>query len=105
LLVNEDGKVSDVSHGKAAANAGIGPGMKLLAVNNRRFTSERLREALAATAKRQQKLRLLMENQEYFKTFTLAYADGDRYPHLGRDDSKADLLAEIFRPRVVVAPP
>jgi len=105
LLVNEDGKVIDVIHGKAADNAGIGPGMKLLAVNNRRFTSERLREALAATAKRQQKLRLLMENQEYFKTFTLAYADGDRYPHLGRDDSKADLLAEIFRPRVVVAPP
>ncbi len=102
LLVSDDGKVTDVIPGKAADKAGVGPGMKLLGVNDRRFNAERLREALAATAKGQQKLRLLMENQEYFRTFTLAYADGDRYPQLQRVDGKTDLLAEIFRPRVKV---
>jgi predicted metalloprotease with PDZ domain len=100
LLVNEDGKVIDVIPGKAADKAGIGPGMKLLGVNNRRFNAERLRQALASTAKGQQKLNLLVENQEYFKTFTLAYTEGDRYPHLRRDDTKKDLLGEIFRPRI-----
>ena len=104
LLMSDDGKVIDVIHGMPADKAGIAPGMKLLAVNNRRFTSERLREALTSSAKGQQKLRLLMENQEYFETFTLAYAEGDRYPHLRRDESKADLLADIFRPRVGAAP-
>src|SRR5262249_38190931 len=82
LQLSDDGKVIDVIHGMPADKAGIAPGMKLLAVNNRRFTSERLREALASSAKGQQKLQLLMENQEYFKTFTLAYEEGDRYPHL-----------------------
>jgi predicted metalloprotease with PDZ domain len=100
LILNEDGKVIDVIPGKAADKAGIGPGMKVLGVNDRRFSSDRLREALAATHKGQQKLRLLTENQEHFRTFTLAYADGNRYPHLQRDERKADLLTEIFRPRV-----
>ena len=35
LLVNEDGKVIDVIPGKAADKAGIGPGMKIIGVNDR----------------------------------------------------------------------
>jgi predicted metalloprotease with PDZ domain len=101
ISLGEDGKVIDVIPGTVADKAGIGPGMKVLGVNDRRFTAERLREALVATAKGQ-KLRLLTENQEQFRTFTLPYADGDRYPHLQRNDQKADLLADIFRPRVAV---
>ena len=99
LILSEEGKVTDVIPASPADKAGIGPGMKLLGVNDRRFNAERLREALAATVKGQSKLRLLMENQETFRTFTLVYADGDRYPRLQRNDNKADLLAEIFRPR------
>lgn len=98
LLVNEDGKITDVIPGKTADKAGIGPGMKLLGVNDRRFNSERMREALVGTARGKEKLRLLVENQEYFKTVTLPYADGDRYPHLERDDRQPDRLAEILRP-------
>jgi predicted metalloprotease with PDZ domain len=99
LIVSDAGKIVDVIPGKPADKAGIGPGMKLLGVNDRRYTAERLREAVAGTAKGQ-KLRLLIENQEYFRTYTLNYADGDRYPFLQRDDGKADMLGEIFRPRV-----
>jgi predicted metalloprotease with PDZ domain len=97
LIVGESGKIVDVIPGAPADKAGVGPGMKLIGVNDRRYSSERLREAVAATAKGQ-KLRLLMENQEYFRTFTLTYADGDRYPHLQRAEGKSDLLADIFRP-------
>jgi predicted metalloprotease with PDZ domain len=103
IILNDDGKVSDVIPGSIADKAGVGPGMKVLGVNERRFSTDRLREALAATAKGQ-KLRLLTENQEHFRTFTLPYADGDRYPHLQRNDQKTDLLDAIFRPRIPVAP-
>ena len=104
LMLTEEGKVIDVIPGRAADKAGIGPGMKVLGVNDRRFNIERMREALAATAKGEAKLRLLTENQEHFRTFTLAYTDGDRYPHLQRNDSKTDMLAEIFRPRLTEMP-
>jgi predicted metalloprotease with PDZ domain len=99
LLVNDDGKVVDVIPGTPADKAGVGPGMKIIGVNDRRFTSERMREALVVTAKGT-KLKLLTENQEHFKSFTLTYDGGDRYPHLQRIEGQPDLLAEIFRPRV-----
>ena len=104
LMLSEEGKVIDVIPSKVADKAGIGPGMKVLGINDRRFSTERLREALAATTKGEQKLRLLTENQEHFRTFTLPYTEGDRYPHLERNDSKTDMLAEIFRPRIAATP-
>jgi len=100
LLLNDDGQVVDVVPGKPADKAGIGPGMKLLAIRERRWSSERLHQAIAATRDGREKLVLLLENQEYFKTFTLDYAEGEKYPHLEREEGKADVLTEVFRPRV-----
>ncbi len=99
LLVGDDGKIIDVIPGKAADKAGIGPGMKVIAVNQRRFNSERLHDALATTAKGKEKLLLLVENQEHFKTVTLDYAEGLRYPHLDPDGNRTDYLSAIFRSR------
>jgi hypothetical protein len=42
---------------------------------------------------------LLLENQDFFKTFTLDYADGAKYPYLERDDGEPDRLADVFRAR------
>src|SRR5207245_11006153 len=96
LLLKDDGTVIDVVPGKAADRAGVGPGMKLMAVNGRRLSAERLRQAVAAT-RDPDKLRLLLENGDYFQTLALEYAGGEQYPHLERDSSKPDLLADIFR--------
>jgi predicted metalloprotease with PDZ domain len=98
LLLSDDGKVIDIVPGKPADKAGIGPGMKILGVNDRRFSTERLQEGLAATAKGQTKLRLLIEHQEHFRTVSVAYADGLRYPRLARVEGTIDYLSEIFRP-------
>jgi predicted metalloprotease with PDZ domain len=98
LLLKDDSAVIDIVPGKAADRAGVGPGMKLVAVNGRRWSAERLREAVAAT-RRGEPLRLLLENGDYFESLVLNYAGGERYPHLERDGAKPDLLAEIFRPK------
>jgi predicted metalloprotease with PDZ domain len=98
LLLKDDGTVVDVVPGKAADRAGVGPGMKLLAVNSRRWTADRLRHAVATT-RTGGKLRLLMETNDYFDTLTLEYTDGERYPHLEREPTKPDLLTDIFRPK------
>ncbi len=39
LVLKEDGTVADVVPGKSAHKAGVGPGMKLIAVNSRRYTA------------------------------------------------------------------
>lgn len=99
LRLREDGRIVDTIEGMVAAQAGIGPGMKLVAVNGRRFSGEVLRDALKAGKNSSEPLQLLIENTEYYKTYTLNYHGGEKYPHLVRDESKPDILSEIIRPR------
>ncbi|MBI3412336.1 MAG: M61 family metallopeptidase [Planctomycetes bacterium] len=96
LKLREDGGVIDIIPGSAADKAGIGPGMKLLAIRDRRWTADRLKEAVAGTSKAKDKLTLMFENQEYFRTFVLDYNGGARYPHLERDEGGADVFGAIF---------
>ena len=99
LLLKETGTVVDVVADRAADRVRIGPGMKLIAVNGRRWSSERLQEAVAAT-RTGGKLQLLMENGDVFETYSLDYADGAKYPYLKRDDKKPDLLSVILHAQV-----
>jgi predicted metalloprotease with PDZ domain len=99
LLVAEDGRVIDTIEGMPAAKAGIGPGMRVVAVNGRRFSSGELRTALRDGKSSTEPLELLVENDDYFTTYRLDYHGGEKYPHLERDPSKPDLLTDILKPR------
>jgi predicted metalloprotease with PDZ domain len=99
LELNNDGVVTDTVEGMSAAKAGIGPGMKLIAVNGRQFSSDVLRDALKAGKSGNAPLELLIENTEYYKTYKLDYHGGEKYPHLVRDESKPDLLSDILKAR------
>jgi predicted metalloprotease with PDZ domain len=97
LALKGDGGVIDTIEGMVAAKAGIGPGMKVIAVNGRQFSPEVLRDALKAGKNSSEPLELLVENTEYYKTYKLDYHGGEKYPHLVRDESKPDLLSEIYK--------
>jgi predicted metalloprotease with PDZ domain len=97
LALSSDGSIGDTVEGMPAAKAGIGPGMKLVAVNGRRFSPDVLREALKAAKNGSAPIELLVENTDYYKTYKIDYHGGEKYPHLVRDDSKPDLLTEILK--------
>jgi len=97
LNLSGEGNVVDTIEGEIAAKAGIGPGMRVVAVNGRRFSPEILRDAIRAAKGGSATIDLLVENTDYYKTYKLDYRGGERYPHLVRDDSKPDLLADILR--------
>ena len=99
LLLKTDGRVIDVVPGKASDKGGIGPGMKVVAVNGRRFSPEVLRDAIKAAKNTSATVDLLVENTDYYKTYKLDYHGGEMYPHLTRDESKPDLLSEILKAR------
>jgi predicted metalloprotease with PDZ domain len=99
LSVRKDGTIIDAVEGMPAAAAGIGPGMKLIAVNGRAFSGDVLRDALRDGKSSSQPLELLVENTGYFKTFTIDYHGGEKYPHLVQIESKPDVLQEIIKPR------
>ncbi len=97
LELNNEGAIADTIEGDLAAKAGIGPGMKLVAVNGRRFSPEILRDAIKATKSSSAPIELLVENSDYFKTYKIDYHGGESYPHLVRDESKPDLLSDILK--------
>ena len=97
LQLREDGGILDTVEGLMAAKAGIGPGMRVVAVNGRRFTPEVLHDAIKAAKGGHDPIELLVENTDYFRTFKLDYHDGEQYPRLVRDESKPDLLSEIVK--------
>ncbi len=97
LVMRDDGAIVDTIENLVAAKAGIGPGMKVIGVNGRRFSNDVLRDALKAAKSNNAAIELLVENDEYYKTYKLDYHGGEQYPRLVRDESKPDLLSEILR--------
>lgn len=93
----EDGStVVDVIPGTPAGKAGMAPGMRLLAVNGRRWSPDGLREAVRAAKNSKEPIVLLLENEDYFQSFALDYRGGERYPHL-ESVHTADVLSEIAK--------
>jgi predicted metalloprotease with PDZ domain len=99
LKLRHDGRIVDAVEGMLAAKAGIGPGMKVIAVNGKKFSADVLRDALRTGKTSSDPLELLIENAEYYRTFKLDYHGGEKYPHLVRDESKPDELTEIIKPK------
>ncbi|MCI0638254.1 MAG: hypothetical protein L0Y72_21130 [Gemmataceae bacterium] len=102
LALREDGTINDVVPGTKAHKAGVGPGMKIIAVNARRWSDKVFRAALAATAT-SGRIELLVENGDLFQSVTLEYKGGERFPRLERIEGQPDLLEAIVRP--LVPPP
>jgi predicted metalloprotease with PDZ domain len=97
LVLRDDGGITDTIEGELSAKAGIGPGMRVVAVNGRHFSSEILREAIKGSKSASGPIELLVENSDYYKTYKIDYHGGESYPHLVRDDSKPDLLTDILK--------
>ena len=97
-VARTDGKISDVIPDTPAYKAGVGPGMKVVAVNTRRFTPQVLDEALAARKKPGHPITLLIEDGDFFRTYALDYHGGPRHPRLERMKGQPDLLSKILAP-------
>ncbi len=99
LLVNHKGVLRDVLMDSVAYKAGLGPGMKIVAVNSRAFTDDRLHEAIRDSKGSKSPMQLIVENTGYFRVVNIDYHGGERYPALQRVSSTPDLLDEILTPR------
>jgi predicted metalloprotease with PDZ domain len=98
FTVNEDGKLDDVIVGSPAYQSGLGTGMKVIAVNGRKFSPSVLRTALKDGQGSERPIELLVENAQFFKTYFVAYHEGEKNPHLERVSGQADILGNILKP-------
>jgi predicted metalloprotease with PDZ domain len=98
FMVTEDGKLDDVIVGSPAYESGIGPGMTLIAVNGRRWTPDVLRAALKEAETSTAPIELLVENAQFFRTYSIPYHGGEKNPHLERVAGQPDLLTVLLKP-------
>jgi len=99
LIINDKDTIVETVEDRAAARAGAGPGMRILAVNGRKYAAEVLDAALLAAQASKQPIELLVENGDYYKVLSVPYFDGPRWPHLTRLEDRPDILGQILKPR------
>jgi len=102
LQLGTDGTVSDAVVGSPAFEAGISPGMKVIAVNGRVYNHELLDDAIKAAKDSSQPIVLLVVDDEYIRTCAVNYHGGERYPHLVRVNDRPDYLGELIKPVAAV---
>ena len=98
LLLQENGRIDDVIYGGPSFKAGMGPGMRITAVNGMVYSPTILREAIEAAQATAAPIRLIAANGTEVQTYSVDYHDGIRYPHLERDESRPNYLDEILHP-------
>lgn len=98
LIVNQNGRIADVQWNGPAFQAGLVPGLSIVAVNGRDFSLDSLKDAIDAAKTSQDPIELLVKNVDVYSTVKIHYHGGSRYPHLVRGDGK-DVIGAIVAPR------
>ena len=98
LIVNQNGRIADVQWNGPAFQAGLVPGLSIVAVNGRDFSLDSLKDAIDAAKTSQAPIELLVKNVDVYSTVKIHYHGGSRYPHLVRGDGK-DVIGAIVAPR------
>ena len=97
LSASDDGRISSIVPGLPADKAGLASGMIITGVNNRKFSSQRLKDGIADSPT-SRKIELLILDGDTFRNVTLDYDGGPRYLNLVRATDHPDTLAEILKP-------
>ncbi|MGA7617304.1 MAG: M61 family peptidase [Thermoanaerobaculia bacterium] len=98
LYLGKDGRISDVIRSSAAWKAGLAPGMDVVAVNGRKYKPEVIEHVVRDSKSSSAPVTLLIDDDGVFRTYTVDYHGGLRYPHLVREEGKPDLLSKLLQP-------
>lgn len=99
LVLSRDNVLTEVLWGGPAFRAGLTTTTTVVAVNGRACTPELLRAAVASAATGGPLVELIVRNGDRFRTVTLDYREGLKYPHLEPIGGREDRLAKLLAPR------
>ena len=99
FVVGNDGKISSVLWDGAAFNAGLTIGSEILAVNGRHFDGDSLKDAIKSAAGKGPAPQLLVHDGDVYRTVTLDWHGGLRYPRLEKVGKGPGTLDALLAPR------
>jgi predicted metalloprotease with PDZ domain len=82
-----------------AFKAGLAPAMVIKAVNGKAFTTDGLKQAVVAARTDKAPIKLLVTDFNEYKTISIDYHGGLKYPHLERIPGKPDYLSQVLAAR------
>jgi predicted metalloprotease with PDZ domain len=94
----ESGMIENVGWGSPAFKAGITPGMVLVSVNGTAYNEKVLTDAILTAEKERKPIELQVRDGELYKTLSIPYYEGLRYPSLERVEGTPDRLDDILLP-------
>ena len=99
LTVGNDGKIQSVLWDSPAFNAGLTPGDEIVALNNRAFDGDALKAAIKDAAGSGPAPQLIVKSGDLFRTITLDWHGGLRYPRLVKTGKGEGTLDALLAPR------
>ena len=99
LTMNKQGEVNDVRWNGPAFKAHVSTGATLVSVNGQAYTRDVLKDAIAAAKTSKSPIQLLLKYQGGYRTVSVDYHGGLRYPHLERIEGTPDYLSEMIAVR------
>jgi predicted metalloprotease with PDZ domain len=99
LFLDSDGKVEDVLWNGPAFKAGLAPGMVLVAIDGRPYSTDVLRSEIAQAQKSRKPLQITAKGDGVTELYTVDYEGGLKYPHLVPVQGTTDYLQQILEPK------
>ena len=98
IRVSKDAAVMDVREDSPAWQAGMAPGMKIMAVDGQAYTPAALKYVSEQAEHATAPTKFVVQQDGWYRTLNLNYHGGPKYPHLVRISGKPDMLAKIMAP-------
>jgi len=99
FTVNKNHGLREVRWGSPAYDAGLSTAVELIAVDGQAYKVERLKAAITAAKTSKAPIQLLVKDGDFYRTVSIAYSGGLRYPKLERIDGVEDRLTPLLTAR------
>lgn len=99
LSVDKDRRISGVIWGSAADKAGLTVGTEIVAVGDKPYSADTLKEAITAATTSREPIRLLVKKFDAFRQVPLDWHDGLRYPRFQKTGTGEGALDRLLAPR------
>ena len=98
FVVGKEGRLENVSWDSVAFKHDLTVGTTLVAVNGRAYKAELLKAAITAAKTGKQTIELLVKKDDRYRSVSIDYHGGLKYPHLVRIEGTPDRLTAILQP-------
>ena len=99
VAIGKDGALIAVAWDGPAFKAGLTAGTQIVAVNGETYDPDKLKQAIRDARGTAGPIVLLVKDNDIFRTLSIDYHDGLRYPHLEPVAGAKARLDDILRPR------